>query len=144
MLNLGSVGQIWRPKLKRLLPLARCDPRELFALPSALALDSVSWEPACADGLEELSIELYPSWEGGDRRLPVNEWPKDQRETIWRLVFRRLSVFRNLKSLSIQSVDIDHQAAMQEIASAGGWMNLEKLTMMDPRATAWDEYELVQ
>lgn len=132
-----------RPKLKRLLvPLARGDPRELFALHSALARESESWEPACADGLAELSIGLYPV--RGRSLFAVNEWPKDQRETIWRLVFGRLSAFRYLKVLSIRSVDIDHQAAVEEIACAGGWMNMERLTMMDPRAAAWQDYGLAQ
>ncbi|KAF9322993.1 hypothetical protein BG006_001858 [Podila minutissima] len=98
-----------RPKLKRLLvPLARCDPRELFALHPALARESESWEPACADELAELSIGL------------------------------------NLKVLSIRSVDIDRQAAVEEIACAGGRMNMERLTMMDSRAAAWQDYELAQ
>lgn len=132
-----------RPKLKRLLvPLARCDPRELFALPPALSRDSGLWEPASADGLEELSIGLYPA--RGRSLFAVNEWPKDQRETIWRLVFGRLSAFRHLKVLSIRSVDIDRWAAVEEIACVGGWMNLERLTMMDPRAAAWQDYELAQ
>ncbi|KAG0040139.1 hypothetical protein BGZ82_005002 [Podila clonocystis] len=132
-----------RPKLKRLLvPLARCDPRELFALPPPPVQDFRSWEPACADELEELSIGLYPA---RVRSLfTVKEWPKDQRKMIWRLVFRCLSAFRNLKVLSIRSVDIDRQAAVEEIACAGGWMNMERLTMMDPRAAVWQDYELAR
>ncbi|KAG0076436.1 hypothetical protein BGZ92_002416 [Podila epicladia] len=132
-----------RPKLKRLLvPLARCDPRALFALPPALERDSESWEPACAKELAELSIGLYPA--RGRSLFAVNEWPKDQRETIWRLVFRRFSAFKNLKVLSIRSVDINRQAAVEEIACAGGWMNMERLSMLDPRAAAWQDYELAQ
>ncbi|KAF9417204.1 hypothetical protein BGZ94_010018 [Podila epigama] len=117
-----------RPRMKELtMPLLDLHPKEMITGPTL-------------GQLRHLSAYFYPL------KLRTMEewkaWSPDERAATWRFVFNQLAKSRQLETLSLRVMDVDREAALEELARAGGWPELERLTLMDHMAAAWTKDEL--